>query len=286
MTPISHNLVGKIDGNIANILSAIDAITNESGVPFFVVGATARDILLQHAYEIHSARATIDIDIGVSVLNWDQFKALKDALVNSGQFVSSRETQRLLYKNNFPVDIVPFGKVSTNDGSILWPPEQNFEMSVVGFQECYQHAISVLIRENPDLVVKVVSLAGLAILKIVSWDDNIERRGKDAGDLYLIIRNYIEAGNMEYFFEKDSDILKKEGSDYDLSSARFLGREISRMISPPAKKKVIKILDREASAPQGHGLALNVYGQDSIKKEPYERLRSYFDALLKGILDP
>jgi predicted nucleotidyltransferase len=260
MTPISHNLVEKLDGNIVNILSAIDAIADEMDIPFFVVGATARDILLQHAYEIHSARATIDIDIGVSVSDWDQFKTLKDALANSGPFTSSKATQRLSYKNNFPVDIVPFGKISTNDGSISWPPEYDVVMSIVGFRDCYQHAISVLIRKNPDLVVKVVSLAGLAILKIVSWDDDVERRGKDAGDLYFIIRNCIEAGNMDRFFEKDSDILKKEGSDYDLSSARFLGREISRMASSSTKVKLVEILEREASASNGHGIALNVYG--------------------------
>ena len=75
-------------------------------------------------------------------------------------------------------------------------------MSVAGFQECYQHAVSVLVRTEPDLIVKVVSLAGLAILKLVSWDDNIDRRGKAATDLIFIMKNYIDAGNMDRFFEE------------------------------------------------------------------------------------
>lgn len=66
-------------------------------------------------------------------------------------------------------------------------------MSVMGFNECYRHTETVLVRQEPDLTVKVVSLAGLAILKLVSWDDNLERRGKDAHDLFIIMKNYIDA---------------------------------------------------------------------------------------------
>jgi len=285
MTTISHSLIGKLDSNIVDVLSALNEIANDLEIPFFIVGATARDILLQHAHDILSTRATIDLDIGVSVSDWGRFQALKDALVDSGSFTASKMTQRLLHKTNFPVDIVPFGKISSAKGSISWPPENDFEMSVVGFQDCYQRAISVLIRENPGCVVKVVSLAGLAILKIVSWDDSVERRGKDAGDLYLIIRNYIEAGNEERFFEKDADILQQESSDYDLSSARFLGREIARMASPQTKTKLTDILEREALSSQGHKIAMNVLSLDSLQKESYERIVEYFNALLRGIMD-
>ena len=285
MTTISHSLIGKLDSNIINFLSALNEIANNLEIPFFIVGATARDILLQHTHDIPSTRATIDLDIGVSVPDWDRFQVLIDALINSGLFTASRETQRLLYKGSFPVDIVPFGKISSDNGSISWPPEYAFEMSVLGFEECYQHAISVLIRENPDCVVKVASLAGLVILKIVSWDDNVERRGKDAADLYFIIRNYIEAGNMERFFEEQDDILQKEASDYDLASARFLGRDIVKMASPATKTKLINILKREAASEQGHKIAMNVLSQDSMRRESYDRVVEYFNALLRGILD-
>ena len=285
MTTISHSLIGKLDSNIVDVLSALNEIANDLEIPFFIVGATARDILLQHAHDILTTRATIDLDIGVSVSDWDRFQVFKDALINSSLFAASRFTQRLLYKESFPVDIVPFGKISSDNGSISWPPEYDSEMSVVGFQDCYQHAISVLIREKPDCVVKVVSLAGLAILKIVSWDDSVERRGKDAGDLYLIIRNYIEAGNMERFFEKDADILQQESSDYDLSSARFLGREIARIASPRTKTKLTDILEREALSSQGHKMVMNILNQNSFQKEPYERTIEYFNALLRGIMD-
>jgi len=134
------------------------------------------------------------------------------------------------------------------------------------------------------LVVKVVSLAGLARLKLVSWDDSIERRGKDATDLLFIMKNYIAAGNMDRFFE-EADILKEEASDYDRSSARFLGREIARMAGQATKTKLADILEREANSSKGHKIAMEVLRQDAFQKQPYEQVLEYFNALLRGLLD-
>jgi len=284
MTVILHNLIGKIDENTVAILTEIDTIARELKLAFFIVGATARDILLQHAHGIHPSRATLDVDIGVFVSDWDQFQILKEALVCTGKFSSTRQAQRLLYDDELPLDIVPFGGVAEDNRSISWPPEHAIEMSIVGFPECYKYAVSVLVRAKPDLVVKVVSLAGLTILKLVSWDDSIERRGKDAADLLLIIKNYIAAGNMDRFFE-EADIFKEEDSDYDRSSARFLGREISKMANQATKAKLVGILEREAASSQGHKIAMDVLRRDAFQKESYEQVVAYFNALLRGLLD-
>jgi predicted nucleotidyltransferase len=200
MTSISHNLTGKIDEKTVAILSEIDTIARDLKLASFIIGATARDILLRHAHGIHTTRATLDVDIGVFVSDWDQFRTLKEALVRTGKFSPTRQAQRLRFNDELLLDIIPFGGVAEEDHSIEWPPEYDTKLSVAGFQECYLHAVSVLVRADPDLVVKVVALAGLAILKIVSWDDNIERRGKDAADLIFIMKNYIAAGNMDRFF--------------------------------------------------------------------------------------
>jgi predicted nucleotidyltransferase len=283
MTDILYNLAGKIDEKTVAILSEIDRIAGRFQLAYFIVGATARDILLQYAHDIQSTRATIDIDIGVVVSDWDQFQGLKQALLDTGKFNLTRQTQRLMYEDEYPVDIVPFGGIAQDDGSIAWPPEHEIKMSVTGFRECYQHAISVIVNEHPELAVKVVSLAGLAILKIVSWDDNSERRGKDAADLFIILRNYIAADHMDRFFEEEGDILGEEGYDYDLSSARFLGREIGKLASPATKEKLIHILEREAGLSKGHGIVMDVLRQDKFQSETYERIADHFNALLRGL---
>jgi hypothetical protein len=53
MTNILHDLAGKIDEKTVAILSEIDTIARHLRLPFFIVGATVRDILLQHTYDIH-----------------------------------------------------------------------------------------------------------------------------------------------------------------------------------------------------------------------------------------
>lgn len=284
MTTISHNLTGKIDKKTVALLSEIDTIAWDLKLTFFIVGATARDILLQHAHGIHTTRATLDVDIGVFVSDWGQFRTLVEALVRTGKFSPTRQAQRLLFDDELLLDIIPFGGVAEASHSISWPPEYDTQMSVVGFQECYQHAVSVLVRAEPDLAVKVVSLAGLAILKLVSWDENIERRGKDAADLFFIMRNYIDAGNIDRFFE-EADILKAEASDYDRSSAHFLGRKIARMADQATKAKLAGILEREAASSQGHKIAIDVLRQDAFQQGSYEQVVEYFNALLRGLLD-
>jgi len=66
----------------------------------------------------------------VLVSDWNQFQALKQALVGTGKFNSTRQTQRLMYEDEFPVDIVPFGGIAQDEGSISWPPEYVYKGQV------------------------------------------------------------------------------------------------------------------------------------------------------------
>jgi predicted nucleotidyltransferase len=137
-------------------------------IPFFIVGATARDILLEVQYGLGSKRATLDIDIAVFIENWDHFYHLKDELIGAIDFTPTRDIHRLLYQERLPVDIVPFGGVAEKDEVVEWPPDGSIKMNVMGFRECFKHAVQVKISDKPKLSVGVVSLAGLAILKLVS----------------------------------------------------------------------------------------------------------------------
>ena len=57
-------------------------------------------------------------------------------------------------------------------------------MSTLGFEEAYYNTIYVGMRAEPVLDIDVVSLPGLALLKIFSWNDNQPRRGTDGSWLY------------------------------------------------------------------------------------------------------
>ena len=69
MTNTLLDLSGKIDKVTVSALGCIHQILSSIGIPFFVVGATARDILLDFTHGIGSKRATVDIDIAVFIGN-------------------------------------------------------------------------------------------------------------------------------------------------------------------------------------------------------------------------
>lgn len=285
MNNISLDLSGKISELFVEILIEIEWVAKTRNLPFVVIGATSRDIILQLAHDIETARATVDIDIGVMVAGWDQFTELKEELFESAKFKPSKHTQRLEYDDNFPVDIIPFGAISDSDNSISWPPDGAIKINITGFQECYQHSISVKINSSPELVVMVASLEGLAILKLISWDDNIERRIKDAADIFLIMGKYLDAGNTDRLFEEGLDLVEDNGYDYEISSARFLGRNIARISTKATKTKLIEILGREAKARQGHRIAMDVLISKSVPRLSYDQITQYFSSLLKGIVE-
>jgi predicted nucleotidyltransferase len=285
MTTTSLDLSGKIDKVAVSALGRIHQISSSMNIPFFIVGATARDILLEVHHGIGSKRATVDIDIAVFIDNWDQFKRLMDELIGINVFTPTRDIHRLLFKKRLPIDIVPFGGVAEKGDLIEWPPDGSIKMSVTGFRECFQHAVQVKISDKPKLSISVVSLAGLAILKLVSWDDNSARRQKDASDLVFIIRNYLDAGNLERLFEEAPDIVDSSDYDYEAGSARLLGRDISKIAYTSTTNRLIEILRRESKNKRGHRIAMDVLQGDRFADESYEKVSGYFDALLKGLTD-
>ena len=157
MKNILVDLSGKISETSVSILKEIEEVSTRLDIPYFVVGATARDIILEHQFDINTRRATLDIDIGVFVSGWDQFNTLENELIRSTKFVPSQQKQRLIYNDNFPLDIIPFGTIEDEDGSITWPPDHEFRMNIAGFQECFQHALSVKLSSHAELIVKMVA---------------------------------------------------------------------------------------------------------------------------------
>ena len=119
MTNTSIDLSGKIDKATVSALNLIHKISSSLNIPFFVVGATARDILLDVSYGIGTKRATLDVDIAVFIENWDQFKRLKEALTGVTDFTPTKDIQRLLFRKRLPVDIVPFGGVADEGGDLI-----------------------------------------------------------------------------------------------------------------------------------------------------------------------
>src|SRR5689334_20261876 len=126
MTSTSLDLSQKPDLlPLARVVHALQGIALGEGLEFFLMGAAARDVMLQHAHNVDVQRMTKDADFAVMVRDWDAFEALRRKLLASGEFEPrpGPPTHRLLFKGGLLLDIVPFGGVERPDRTIAWPPD-------------------------------------------------------------------------------------------------------------------------------------------------------------------
>ena len=160
---------------------------------FYVIGATARDIIMQQLLDTESRRRTKDLDIAIAIPDWDTFEQVKQNLIDDG-FKKSRHMHQRFFYGEYELDIVPYGVVAKEDGNIYWPPKEEIAMSVKGFDEVLSEAITVSIDD--DFKVKIASLHGLFLLKFNAWLDRNTKTSKDAEDMSFILSNYFMA-NLE-----------------------------------------------------------------------------------------
>ena len=157
---------------------------------FYVIGATARDIIVQQLLDTASTRRTKDLDIAIAIPDWDAFEQIRERLVADG-FKKSNDMYQRFYYGAYEVDIVPYGVVAKEDDNIYWPPEEVVAMSVKGFDEVLSEAITVSIDD--EFKVKIASLHGLFLLKLNAWLDRNAKTSKDAEDMSFILSNYFMA---------------------------------------------------------------------------------------------
>lgn len=55
------DLSEKIDQLTVSVYETITKVADSSGIKYFIVGASARDIVLRYGYGIHTIRATVDL---------------------------------------------------------------------------------------------------------------------------------------------------------------------------------------------------------------------------------
>ncbi len=221
---------------------------------YLVVGAMARDLVLVNAFGLRSGGATRDIDFGLSVENWEAFQMFKTALVETAQFEATpKVAHRLNWKDpetgaTTPVDLIPFGGVASEDKTIAWPPNQDFVMSVAGFEEASESAIRLQVEDG--LVVRVASIPGLTVLKLIAWERRRNENNKDAADLRHLLLYYGDAGNLDRLYEQEMPLLEAAGFDIELAGAQLLGRDAARICHRDTGARIRALLDSDALVEQ------------------------------------
>lgn len=235
----------RVDETTYAILLAVARACEALAIPWLVTGAAARFLLLERAYRLPPALATEDVDFGVMVVSWEQYRQLRDELCQNGLFRPNRkQRQRLDFEEGGYIDLIPFGGVESGGHSIEWPPGGDFVMRVLGFRDAYEDAVRVLV--NDSLVVPVVSPEGLVLLKLFAWEDRHHAQPrKDARDIAYVLLHYETLLTVNALFGEH--FAEVEASDYDLAlaAARVLGKRISAIASPYALTELRDLLARE-----------------------------------------
>lgn len=225
MKPIWLDISGKIDPQTAAVFGAVGKAAQQLGMPYVVVGASARDLVMHYGYGADIERATQDVDFGMQVADWSAFDSLKALLVERG-FALGAAAHRLISPAGTPVDIVPFGGMQDKAAQIHWPPREDVVMSVLGFQEACDHARWVKIQASPAVVVPVATPEGMVLLKLIAWMDRARHiRSKDAKDLLFLLKNYHRIPAVEDLLYAQPELMQVYDWDTSLAGAYQLGRE-------------------------------------------------------------
>lgn len=247
MTKPLLDLSGKIDPTLIEVCRKVAHCTEALKIPYLVIGAFARDLVMHYGYGAPIQRATTDIDFALQVPSWAAFDALKAELVAHG-LKQTKATHRLNSPNGWHIDIVPFGDVSDEHANIQWPPNGDEIMSVLGFQEALDNADHILLAQNPPLKIPVVSPVGLTILKFISWMERDQQmRNKDAKDLAYLFTNYETIPAISEALHADQSLMAKYDWDITLAAAHKLGIDAKQIASSTTATTISKLLKNQHS---------------------------------------
>lgn len=221
-------------------MRTVDAVLKVLELPYFIVGATARDILLIHVFGLATGLATRDLDIGIAVRDWDEFETVIAKLVKEAEFIRDTKILHRLHRDEYLLDIIPFQGVEGPEQTIRWPTDLETVMNVVGYQETLEAAESVQIETG--LVVRVASLPGLAVLKLFAWADRGLADARDAVDLATLLRSYADAGNEDRLYDTELESLEAVEFRLDLAGARLLGRDARRVTTESTRSQMLRLL--------------------------------------------
>lgn len=238
--PISTN-----NTTIAPFLPAIETITKlceKLNYGFMIVGALARDILVEHIYDGDRQRATADVDFAIVAENWEAHEYMVQQLVENHGYSVLNPPHKLISADKPPimVDILPFGDLEKNR-KVSLPPKHEFVVNMSGFKEAYENCIQV--RLDDRINIKIPPLAAYTILKFFAWEDKGIEESKHAIDLSYLLTNY-------YFLDMDFIVMQYadlQDGEFEEISPRALGRQVQTLLvdNKEILTQIIAIVQRE-----------------------------------------
>ncbi len=221
------------------VFDIIDDVLVKLNIPYYLIGASAVALELLKG-GIKPSRGTKDIDFAIMIASIQEFEAVVEALLKYG--FNKVEAPWTLYndKFNIAIDLLPFGEIE--EKFTIQFNERYTDLHVLGFSEVLQESGTVQIEEKS---LKIPSLPGMVILKLIAWSDRPEDRDNDLYDILRIIEHYFDL-NFDEIVEHHNDTFPKEDDlDQFKIAARVLGRKASQFlnISEAINDRILKTIN-------------------------------------------
>lgn len=158
-------------------------------------------------------------------------------------------------------------------------------MTTIGFAEAFKYSLSVCLINDPPLDVRICTPPAMVMLKLIAWDEKYPEREKDAQDIEFIASHYIDAGNDSRLDEEDTDLREEEHFDYEMASARILGRDIAKIAGAETLSLLLTILERETKEDSNFRLVTDMNRNSNLFEERFEQNRSILLQLKLGRTD-
>lgn len=264
---------------LVELLKKLTDSFNRMGREFYVIGATARDIIIRQLIGTTSGRRTKDLDIAIAIPDWSVFDEIKDVLVADG-FKKSADMRQRFYYGEYELDIVPYG-VAKDDDNIYWPPEEDIAMSVKGFDEVLSEAITVNIDGEFDI--RIASLHGLFLLKFNAWLDRNIETSKDAEDMSFILSNYFMANLDRNVY---TEVYDWENFDEYIVGGYWLARDLLQLLTKEQityyKDRIEKELEKDDESRLFNQIIENCYGLTyETVKEAWQTIADVFQKAIE-----
>lgn len=267
---------------LKELLTRLTDFFQKIDTDYYVIGATARDLVLHNVYNIQPSRKTSDLDIAIAITDWGQFDAIVELLPREVNFSKDKsQLQRFLYKDLFKLDIVPFGSIANESGFIYWQLAGERRMSVVGFRQMAEFALTV--RIDDGLPIKVASLPGVFVLKLSAWKDRHLENNKDAYDMALLIGNYYEI-HIERIAYEHFDILEDDDFDDFIAGGKLMIRDVKEMLMDEKQAlDYVKCIIAEEVEKEKESPLINQILETS-KQLKYEQVLRLLQEMLKELI--